>query len=77
MSTELKQKLHQLIDNCEDDLLLEEARVIFESPDIKDWWDDLTEEDKNLLMESEEQYQKGDFITHDQLMQQFNEWEKK
>ena len=38
--------------------------------DTKDWWDELTEEDKNRVMESEAQYEKGDFISHEELMRQ-------
>ena len=32
MVPDLKQKLHKLIDNCNDEFLLEEARAVLESP---------------------------------------------
>lgn len=44
---------------------------------LKDWWDELSEADKNLVMESEAQYNKGNFISHDELMQRFEAWKKK
>ena len=39
--------------------------------------DELSETDKDLLMESETEYEKGKFITHASLMQEFKEWKKK
>lgn len=75
MNISLKQELHILIDKCDNELLLEEAKALLQTD--KDWWDDLSEEDKNLLMESETQYGKGDFISNDDLMKQFEEWKKK
>jgi len=74
----IKQQLHKLIDNCDDEFILEETRAFLEnSSSSKDWWDELSEEDKSLVMESEVQYEKGDFISHSQLMQQFEAWKKK
>ena len=77
MSSELKQRLHKLIDECENETLLNEAKDVLESPDLKDWWDDLSEDEQNVLMESEEQYGKGEYISHNSLMQQFETWKKK
>ena len=68
-----KEQIHELIDNCNNEILLSEVKDLLQSSDIKDWWDDLSTEDKNLVMESEMQYEKGNFITHDKLVQQFEE----
>lgn len=74
---EIKQQLHQLVDQCENEELLEEVKSLLETGNKeKDWWDDLTETDKNLLMESEVQYGKGNFINHEELMKRFEEWKK-
>ena len=70
MNSEIKNELHKLIDNCDNELLLSEAKSLLESKEIKDWWDELTEEDKDLVLESEAEYEKGNFISHQQLMQQ-------
>jgi len=71
----IKEKLHKLIDSCDDEFLLEETKKFLENASSsKDWWDELSEKDKNLVMESETQYQKKDYINHRQLMQQFEEW---
>jgi hypothetical protein len=72
MEAGLKKELHQLIDNCDNEVLLAEAKELLQSADVKDWWDELTEEDKNLVMESESEYEKGNFINHAKLMQQFS-----
>jgi len=77
MNSEIKNELHKLIDNCDNELLLSEAKSLLESKETKDWWDELTEEDKNLVLESEAEYEKGNFISHQQLMQQFETWKKK
>jgi len=77
MVEDIKQELHHLIDNCGNELLLLEAKSILENDDIKDWWDELTEEDKNLVAESETQYGKGEFTSHADLMKQFEAWKSK
>ena len=75
MDDSIKQELHQLVDKCDIELLLEDARELLQSDN--DWWDELTETDKGLVMESETQYNKGNFVSHDELMQRFEEWKKK
>ena len=78
MNTDIKNALHKLIDSCDNEMLLSETKELLESnKEIKDWWDELTEEDKNLVMESEAEYEKGNFISHNELMQQFEAWKKK
>lgn len=75
MNDTIKQDLHKLIDKCENELLLEEARELLQSK--KDWWEELSETDRNLVMDSEKQYEKGEFVNHKELMQRFEEWKKK
>jgi hypothetical protein len=75
MSDSIKQELHKLIDQCNNEVLLEEAKELLKTE--IDWWDELSEQDKNLVKESEMQYEKGDFINHQELMQRFEEWKKK
>lgn len=77
MNLSVKQELHKLIDECDNEVLLEEAKELLLSPGAKDWWEELTVEDKNLVMESENRYNKGDFISHQELMKQFDEWKNK
>ncbi len=71
----IKQELHQLIDQCNNTLILEDARELLQSG--KDWWNEMGEKDKNLVLESEGEYNKGNFISHDELMKGFEAWKMK
>lgn len=75
MNNSIKKEIHELVDKCNDEHLLNDAKELLET--AGDWWDELSEEDKNLIMESETQYGKGDFISHQELMQRFEAWKKK
>lgn len=72
MNLLVKKELHKLADDCDNEILLEEAKELLLSSTVKDWWEELTFEDKNLIMESESQSIKGDFISHQELMIQFD-----
>ena len=71
MSDSIKQELHPLVDKCDNETILEEAKELLQAANTTDWWDELWEEDKSLVMESEVQYGKGDFINQQELMQRF------
>jgi len=78
MGNDIKNKLHKLIDNCDNELLLiETKKLLEEGSEIKDWGDELTEEDRNILLESEAEYEKGNFISNKELMERFEAWKKK
>ena len=78
MDPDLKPKLHALIDQCTDESLLEEAKAVLESSETgKEFWDELSEEDKDSFLGGEEEHEKGHSITHTRLMHQFGEWKKK
>ncbi|HEX8676513.1 MAG TPA: hypothetical protein VF700_04795 [Segetibacter sp.] len=77
MNPTVKQELHKLIDDCDNEILLKEAKELWSSSTVKDWLEELTDEDKNLIMESESQYNKGNFISHQELMRQFDAWKNK
>ena len=65
----IKQELHQLVDICDDLSLLEEVKALLQAQDHPyDWWDKLSEEDKQLIQESEAQYERGEYITFQELM---------
>ncbi|MBA2762086.1 MAG: hypothetical protein H0U39_09045 [Segetibacter sp.] len=65
MNKACKQELYQLIENCNNEILLTEVKQLLQSETTQDWWDELTKDDKNLLIESKAQYEKGNFISHD------------
>ncbi|MEO8823886.1 MAG: hypothetical protein ABI366_09940 [Ginsengibacter sp.] len=76
MKTNIKQELYSLIDNCDNEILLTEAKVLLESTE-NDWWNDLNEIDKTLLINSEIHYEKGNYISHKKLIQEIKERIKK
>lgn len=51
----------------EDISILNSIKKIFEKEE-KDWWDDLTEEQQNILNESMEQYERGEFSSFDDFI---------
>lgn len=75
MNETIKQELHQLVDQCNNEQILEDVRELLQSN--KDWWDELSEADQQLVKESEAEYNKGNFISHEELMQRFEQWKKK
>lgn len=76
MEPAVKDELHQLIEKCDNQILLSEVKEILLSNSLEDWWDELTEEDKKLLMESEQQYNQGKVVSNTELMKQFDEWKR-
>ena len=77
METQIKIELHQLIDNCNDEVLLTEAKELLQSAPGNDWWDELSEEDKKLILKSETEFKEGKFTKHSMVMQELHEWIKK
>ena len=55
-----KLELMKLLMETENPSVLQAIREIFQKEE-KDWWDDLTEEQQNILNESMEQYERGEF----------------
>ncbi len=77
MDSQIKKELHLLIDKCENQILLAEAKELLEAPLANDWWDELSDYDKKQILKSEVEYEKGQFIPNKKLMQELKEWRKK
>jgi len=78
MSYLIKQKLHQLIDLCDNESQLEDIRSILQDRDLSyDWWDELSEQEQNQVREAEEQYERGEYIGFSELMSQLDSKKKK
>ena len=64
----LKEKIHQLVENCGDDSVLYKTLELLEqSADSKDWWEELPEEEKKKTLASLDQSARGQTITHENL----------
>ena len=62
-----KLELMKMLMETENPSVLKAIRKIFQKEE-KDWWDDLTEEQQNILNESMEQYEKGEFSSFDDFI---------
>jgi hypothetical protein len=62
-----KLELMKMLMETENPSVLQAIRKIFQKEE-KDWWDELTEEQQNILNESMEQYEKGEFSSFDDFI---------
>jgi hypothetical protein len=71
----IKEKIHQLVENCSDDTILYNTlEVLEQSHSGKDWWEELSAEEKKKTLASIEQAAKGQTIAHENLRSQI--WAK-
>ena len=71
-----KNEIHQLIDKCEDDDVLQEIMHLLNGNE--DWWDtDLTKEEQNEILESSREVDAGNYVTNEDVMKKFDKWLKK
>ena len=78
MSYLIKQKLHQLIDLCDNESQLEDIRSILQDQDSSyDGCDELSKKEQDQIRESEEQYERGEYISFNELMSQMDSKKKK
>lgn len=76
----LKEKLHQYIDNLEDEMalnMLHEATVEYGKADQKDIVDELTPEQFTRLQESIKLADEGKTISHEEAMKRISAWRSK
>lgn len=71
MNIELeKSKLMKLLEETNDESILASIRKIF-STEKKDWWDELTEEQKFEIEEGDRQIDRGEFVLYEDLMKKY------
>lgn len=75
MSTsELKFHLHQLIDRISDSSVLNAVHTLLsKATEEKDWWDELSEKEKELILKGAEQADNGNFVSHDEVKRKVNQ----
>lgn len=78
--SELKTKLHELIDGTNDTILLENIynalkQQVENSPN--DFLDELSPKQLNELHEAEAQYERGETKSHDEVLALLKQWRKK
>lgn len=64
----LKDTIHQLVEECNDEVVLSNAIEILEhSRNKQDWWQELNEEQRQLTLTSLDQSANGETISHEML----------
>jgi gas vesicle protein len=74
---ELKDKIHNQIDDLEDEIalqMLQEAAAVYSSPSKKDILDELTDDQKKRLHDSIQQANDGKTLTNEEVKQKAKEW---
>ncbi len=71
MNIELeKSELMKLLAETNDESIIASIKKIF-STKKKDWWDDLTEEQKFEIEEGDRQIERGEFVLYEDLMKKY------
>ena len=71
MNIELeKSALIKLLSETNDESIIASIKKIF-TTEKKDWWDDLTDEQKFEIEESDRQIDRGEFVLYEDLMKKY------
>jgi hypothetical protein len=77
MDTVLKQEIHQLIENCDDYMLLNEAKAILASNKHTDWWDELTSEQQNEVAQLVNEPDNANIVSESDYLNMTARWRMK
>ena len=67
-----KLELIKLLAETNDESIITSIKNIFNSKK-KDWWDDLTDEQKHEIEEGERQIERGEFVDFEEFIQKYIE----
>lgn len=71
----LKEKLHHLIDHCNDEELLQDTvQLLEQSLDKQDWWNKLSSEQKSITLKSIEESENNQTISQQAIQDKI--WSK-
>lgn len=62
-----KKELMKLLAETENPSILSEIKKVFQR-EKKDWWDELSDEQKEAIEEGERQIENGEFVTFEEMM---------
>jgi len=65
-----KLELIKLLADTENPAILKSIRKIFKK-DEKDWWDDLTDQQKEDIAQSELEFERGEFKSYEDVMKKY------
>jgi predicted transcriptional regulator len=69
---ELKENIHKKVDEINDEEVLESYLQMMNS-DI-DFWDELTEQQKQNVLEAKKQCENGETISHEDALKEISKW---
>jgi len=75
MNTALKQEVLKLVEECDNDNLLEEAKELLQPE--KDWWDELTEEQQAELTKLINEPDEKDTLSFEEYLNTTARWRMK
>jgi thiamine pyrophosphate-dependent acetolactate synthase large subunit-like protein len=70
----LKIRLKELIDETTDVRILEKIYQQLSSEQKDDWWETLSESQKNRLNESEQQYKRREVVSNEAVLKKIQQW---
>lgn len=65
-----KLELIKLLADTENPAILKSIRKIFKKEE-KDWWDDLTDQQKEDIAQSELEFERGEFTSYEDVMEKY------
>ncbi len=79
MKEELKQQLHALVDSIDDEaklqMLMEDAEAYL--ADTEEEEDDLTEEEWKQIQQAEDEIERGEYITWEEMKEKLQAWKER
>jgi hypothetical protein len=71
----LKIRLQELIDETTDRHILEKIYQQLSAEQKDDWWENLSESQKNRLGESEQQYKRREVLSNEAVLKKIQQWQ--
>jgi predicted transcriptional regulator len=69
---ELKEEIHKIVDRTNDEEILENYLEMMNSE--TDFWDELTEQQKQNVLEAKKQCENGETISHEDALKEISKW---
>lgn len=74
-ANDIKTKIHNLVESTTDETVLQD--VYLQLTGNKDWWETLSDTQKQRITESEIQYKNGKTVSNEVVLQKIQQWLQK
>lgn len=73
---ELRADLHNMIDKISDSSILYAVRTILSGKSVNqaDWWDTISEEERDEIKQGLAEADRGELIPHEEVMAKYKKW---